>query len=234
METIVTGRTSPHLSQVVVMAKKNDDTPKSNKNWKVMPGDTPPEKLVELAKAEVEKAKKKASTKIKCDVDGCDYVGGSKSVVTRHWNKEHRKPHAQKRNARKANQDQGRPTVLTPEVIAKLVTAFQNGLSKKQAIRYAGISKDAYYNGVKRDKEFADKMSDAQWRPNMRAREVIVQAINSGDTKAAQWWLERKEKDEFTLRRETTGAGGGAIKVEPNRPKSLSLEELHDTILGDA
>lgn len=233
MEAIATGKASPHLSQVAVMAKKKDNTPKGNKNWKVMPGDTPPEKLVELAKAEVEKAKKKAAAKIKCDVKGCDYVGGSKSVVTRHWNKVHRKPHAQKRNARKANQDQGRPTVLTPQVVAKLVTAFQNGLSKKQAIRYAGISKDAYYDGVKKDKDFADKMSEAQWRPNMRAREVIVQAINNGDTKSAQWWLERKEKDEFTLRRETTGAGGGAVKVEASRPKSLSLEELHDAVLGD-
>ena len=244
MEAIATGKASPHLSQVAVMAKKKNTPPKGNKNWKVMPGDTPPEKLVELAKAEVAKAKKKAATKksgsdkdvptkLQCDVKGCDYEGGSKSVVTRHWNKVHRKPHAQKRNARKANQDQGWPTVLTPQVVAKLVTAFQNGLSKKQAIRYAGISKDAYYDGVKKDKDFADKMSEAQWRPNMRAREVIVQAINNGDTKSAQWWLERKEKNEFTLRRETTGAGGGAVKVEASRPKSLSLEELHDAVLGD-
>jgi len=30
-----------------------------------------------------------------------------------------------------------------------------------------------------------------------RARQVILQAINNGDIKAAQWWLERKAKFEF-------------------------------------
>lgn len=216
------------------MAKKKDDKlPKGNKNWKPMPKDATPKEILEAVEAEVAKAKKKPSQKLRCDVKGCDYVGGSKSVVTRHWNKVHRKPHAQKRNARKPTQSMGRNTVLTPVVIAKLVTAFQNGLNKKQAIRYAGISRDAYYDRVKKDKEFADKMREAQWRPSMKAREVVVQAINSGDTKAAQWWLERKEKDEFTLRRETTGAGGGAVKFESSKPKSLSLEELHDAVLGD-
>jgi hypothetical protein len=30
-----------------------------------------------------------------------------------------------------------------------------------------------------------------------RARQVILQAIDGGDIKAAQWWLERKSKAEF-------------------------------------
>lgn len=30
-----------------------------------------------------------------------------------------------------------------------------------------------------------------------RARQVILQAIDNGDIKAAQWWLERKAKFEF-------------------------------------
>lgn len=207
MEAIATGKASPHLSQVVVMASRTKKIPAQP---------TPDPK------------------KFKCDVKGCDYIGGSKSVVTRHWNQTHRKPHAQKRGTRKRNQDTGRPTVVTSNVTAKLVAAFQNGLSKKQAIRYAGISKDAYYAAIKRDEEFATKMSDAQWKPNMKAREVVVRAIEAGDVKAAEWWLERREKDEFTLRRETTGAGGGAVKFEASKPKSLSLEELHDAVLGDA
>ncbi len=32
----------------------------------------------------------------------------------------------------------------------------------------------------------------------LRARQVILQAINNGDIKAAQWWLERKVKFEFS------------------------------------
>lgn len=173
--------------------------------------------------------------KFVCEEKGCKYVGGSKSVITRHWNQVHRKKHAQKRGTRKRNQDKGAPTVLTPNVIALLVAAFQNGLSKKQAFKYAGISKDAYYDGIKRDKEFADKMHTAQWHLNMKAREVVADSIvKHKDVKTAQWYLERKAKDEFSPRKETTGAGGGAIKVEANKPKPISLEELHDAVLGSS
>lgn len=170
--------------------------------------------------------------KFKCDEKGCKFTGGSKSVVTRHWNKVHRKPHAQKRGTRKRNQDQGAPTVLTPQAIALLVAAFQNGLSKTQAFRYAGISKDTYYRAIKTDEEFADKMRVAQERLNFRAREVVAKSIEGGDVRTAQWWLERKQKDEFSQRKETTGSGGGAIKVESGKRKTISLEELHDAVTG--
>ena len=166
----------------------------------------------------------------KCE--DCDYIGGSKSVVTRHWNKVHRKPHAQKRGTRKRNQDQGRPSSLTPVVIANLVAAFQNGLTKQQAFRYAGISKDVYYKAMKADEEFAEKMRVAQEHLNFRAREVVARSIDGGDVRTAQWWLERKQKDEFSQRKETTGSGGGSVKLDVNKPKSISLEELHEAVLG--
>lgn len=233
----------------------------ANENWKKVPKDTPPEKLVDLARAEVAKAKakKKAKadnqkskpaaariskkpksgkdinvpSKIQCDVKGCKFMGGSKGVVTRHWNSVHRKPHAQKRNTRKANQDQGRPTVLTPKVIDKLVHAFQHGYTKTQAFRYSGISKDTYYGAMKSDEEFADKMRRAQDHLGLKARDVVAVAITANDVKTAKWWLERKAKDEYSLRREATGAGGGAVKVESNRAKPVSMEELHDAVLGN-
>lgn len=170
--------------------------------------------------------------KFKCDVKGCKFVGGSKSVVTRHWNQKHRKPHAQKRGTRKRNQDQGAPSVLTPSVVALLVAAFESGLPKTQAFRYAGISKDTYYRAIKDDEEFADKMRVAQQKLNFRAREVVAKAINNGDVRTAQWWLERKQKDEFSQRKETTGSGGGAIKVDSGQRKSISLEELHEAVLN--
>jgi hypothetical protein len=230
------------------LTKRSKST--NSKNFKKVPNDTPPEKLVDLARAEVEKAKRKKAAKsaakqnssaangktvsLHCDVDGCDYVGGSKSVITRHWNKVHRSPHGQKRNTRKANQDQGRPSVLTPQIVEKLVHAFMHGFTKVQAFRHAGISKDVYYSAIKSDEDFADKMRRAQDHLNFKAREVVAGAIANQNVKAAQWWLERKNKDEFSLRREATGAGGGALKVEAGKPKKLSIEELHDAVLGSS
>lgn len=171
--------------------------------------------------------------KFRCEEDGCDYVGGSKSVVTRHWNKVHRKPHAQKRGTRKRNQDQGRPSILTPKVVADLVAALQNGLTKKQAFRYAGISKDVYYDAIKRDEEFADKMRAAQEHLNFKSREVIAKAIENGSDLNARWWLERKNKDEFSPRREVTGNKGGPVKtVSTTLTIEVSDAELEEAIFG--
>lgn len=213
----------------------------NKKNWNKIPNETPPKKIVDIAHAEIDKAKKKRSKRITskkkvsipCDVNGCDFIGGSKSVVTRHWNAVHRSKHGQKRNARKANQDQGRPTVLTPQVVAKLVAAFQNGLTKTQAFRYAGISKDAYYDNMKKDEAFADKMRDAQEHLNFKAREVIAQAITNGSDMNARWWLERKAKDEFSPRREVTGNGGGPVKTKnTNIEVEVNDEELNEALFG--
>lgn len=175
------------------------------------------------------------ATKFLCDFEGCGYTGRSINAITRHWNATHRKPHAQKRGTRKRNQDAGCPNSLTPHVVARLVAGFESGLNVTQALRYAGIKKDVYYDAIKRDEEFSDKMRAAQWHLNMRSREVVARAIvEQSDVRVAQWYLERKAKDEFSLRRETTGAGGGAITVESKRPKPISLGELHDAVFGDA
>lgn len=169
--------------------------------------------------------------KFKCE--DCDYIGGSKSVVTRHWNETHRKRHAQKRGTKKRNQKMGAPTVLTPMVVGKLVAAFQNGLTKTQAFRYAGIGKDAYYDGMKRDKDFAEKMIAAQEHLNYKAREVIAKAISDGSDLNSRWWLERKNKEEFSPRREVTGNKGGPVRtVTTELTIEVNDDELNEAIFG--
>src|SRR5690348_3237483 len=87
-----------------------------------------------------------APAAVACDVEGCNYTAKAKNAITAHWNKVHRKPHAQRRNSRKRNQDRGRPSVLTSEVVGKLVEAFENGMTVVGACGYAGISTDPYYD----------------------------------------------------------------------------------------
>jgi hypothetical protein len=41
----------------------------------------------------------------------------------------------------------------------------------------------------------------------------IVKAIDSGDVKASQWYLERKCKDEFSTRTENTGENGEPLQI---------------------
>lgn len=181
-------------------------------------------------------SKKPVSDTFKCSEKGCKYTAKSKGAITAHWNKAHRKPHAQKRGTRKRSQAKGRPSVLTPVAVGLLVAAFENGLTVNDACKYAGIGRDAYYEGLKKNTEFADKMHQAQAKLGFKAREVVAQQIFNGNERVAMWWLERRAKEEFSTRKEVTGDDGGPIKTEN---KELSLDapvtdkELEEALFGE-
>jgi len=108
----------------------------------------------------------------------------------------------------------GRPTVMTPETIAKLEEAFLNGASDKEAIFQANIGSSTFYEYCKENPNFAERKEDLKDQVKYRARKNIVQAIEGGDKTLSQWYLERKVKEEFSPRVEQTGKEGGAIQVE--------------------
>lgn len=112
----------------------------------------------------------------------------------------------------------GKPTVVTTDVVALLISAFQDGLNVTQACWQAGIGRDAYYDRYNVDPEFADKMDRAREFPSMNSRKGIVKAIKNGDVHSMKWWLERRSKDEFSTRQEVTGRGGRPFN-EPLSPE---------------
>ena len=91
----------------------------------------------------------------------------------------------------------GRPTVITDEVVQKLSMALCSGYSVTAACYFAGVSRDTYYSYLVQDRDFSDKMVLSEEFSTYKARVVILQAIDKGDVKAAQWWLERKARLEF-------------------------------------
>lgn len=92
----------------------------------------------------------------------------------------------------------GRPSVFTPEAVRKLEASLAAGFSVNAACYYSGISRSIYYERKALDKEFSDKMRLAEEFSTYKARMVILRAIDDGDIKAAQWWLERKARVEFS------------------------------------
>jgi len=124
----------------------------------------------------------------------------------------------------KAKHPGGRPTVMTPEVIAKLEQAFAIDATVEEALSYAEIKRDAFYDYLKRNKEFGDRIADLRNRPILKARQTIVKGLD--ESKNAQWYLERKRKVEFAERQEFTGKEGGAIVFMPNEVvKKYKLDE---------
>lgn len=89
----------------------------------------------------------------------------------------------------------GRPTKYTPAVIGKLEAAFNNGYNIVEACQYSGIHPDTYYEWLKTYPEFTDKMEMAKAMPNRKAKEILVGAMNAGDTGAAKYWLDRRDPD---------------------------------------
>lgn len=92
-----------------------------------------------------------------------------------------------------------RPTVMTDDVVRKLIEAFKLDVSVEEACLYAGISKDAYYRKLNEDEEFSDEIDRARMYATMTARLCVVKAIATNPQLAFKY-LERKRPEEFSSR----------------------------------
>ena len=106
----------------------------------------------------------------------------------------------------------GRPSTVTPEVLAKLEQAFAIDATVQEALSYAEISKDAYYRYLESHPEFRERIEDLRQKPILKARQTIVKSLDN--PKDAQWYLERKKKLEFAQRTELTGQEGESITIQ--------------------
>lgn len=105
-----------------------------------------------------------------------------------------------------------RPTVMTDEVLAKLREAFLIGATDKEACGYAGITEKTLYNYQGKHPEFLHKKNAWKDQPILKAKMTVVKSLDN--TKDAQWYLERKAKNEFSSRSETDiTSDGEGIKV---------------------
>lgn len=107
----------------------------------------------------------------------------------------------------------GRPTKLTDEIVKKLEDAFSIGSTILEACIHAGISKQTYYNWIEDKPELLDYFEQLREKPVLKARNNIAKLIQNGDPETSKWFLERKKKDEFSLRTELTGKNGEGIKI---------------------
>lgn len=96
----------------------------------------------------------------------------------------------------------GRPTVMTPEVVAKLEYGFMKGLNDTECCFYAGISRDALYDYCKKYPEFSDRKEELKKSPSVQAKLNVTEAIENGDIDLSKWYLERRNKEEFSLKQE--------------------------------
>ena len=123
----------------------------------------------------------------------------------------------------------GRPTVITESVLAKLEQAFSWGCTNKEACVWAGISVDALNDYEHANPSFTKKKEMLIETPTLKARQVINIALGQKDKQAAQWWLERKRKEEFSTRSELVQPE--PIKVFVTQEEQAEADAVIDNVV---
>ena len=96
----------------------------------------------------------------------------------------------------------GRPTVMTEAIVGKLEYGFMKGLNVTECCHYADISRTAFYDYLDKNPEFANRIEELRSYTSAKAKLNITEAIEEGDRDLSKWWLERRNRDEFSTKQE--------------------------------
>lgn len=114
----------------------------------------------------------------------------------------------------------GRPTVMTPDVLQKLEYGFMKGLTDEQCCSFADIAPSTLYNYCASKPKFMEKKEQLKNNPSVKAKMNIVEAIEGGNVEVSKWYLERKEKGEFSTKQE--------VAADVNSDISINIELSDD------
>lgn len=128
----------------------------------------------------------------------------------------------------KKKSNAGRPTIMTQEAIQKLEQAFALGCTDLEACLFADISKSTLYNYQNENPEFVERKEVLKENPILQARESVIKHM-AEDGNLAMKFLERKRKDEFSLRNEHTGADGADLSFTINKVVHNARDNNNDS-----
>ena len=89
------------------------------------------------------------------------------------------------------------------EIVRALEPYLKLGYSVKKACVLAQFPDRTVYDWIADDENLRAKIEAMQGMVNAKAREVVAKAVNAGSKEDAKWWLERREKKDFSTRTET-------------------------------
>lgn len=112
----------------------------------------------------------------------------------------------------------GRKAILdnNPIAVSKLENAFSIGADVTLACTHAGISRQTYYEYIKKYPEKADKFEQIRKRPILKALNTVVQSLD--EPRMAKWYLSKKLSNEF----------GFSIEIGQKKERPINLSDLTD------
>lgn len=107
----------------------------------------------------------------------------------------------------------GRPTIVTDAVLLKLEEAFALGCTDAEACLFAGIWPSVLYRYQESHPDFQERKATLKTRPVLKARKVVLDAVESGDVLTAKWLVEKAD-GKARQAVEMSGSDGGALTVQ--------------------
>lgn len=91
---------------------------------------------------------------------------------------------------------------MTDELVKKIEYGFMRGMNDTEACLFADISRQTFYEYCRQHPEFADRKEELKKHPSVRAKLNVTEAIENGDVDLSKWYLERRNKDEFSQKQQ--------------------------------
>ena len=118
-----------------------------------------------------------------------------------------------------------RPTKYTDEAVKGICDALRAGNTRRDSCHSVGISEDTFAGWLKSKSVFSDSIQKAEADAAVHNLSIVQKAAHDGTWQAAAWWLERRRKADYSLRTETTGADGSAVRVVVEYVKDVNARD---------
>lgn len=89
------------------------------------------------------------------------------------------------------------PTKYNAKMHSNIVAAHQRGLNIEEVCHQVNIAKQTYYDWLELYPKLVDDIERAKTLLIRKSKELLIKAIEDGDTSTAKWYLERKARSEF-------------------------------------
>lgn len=105
------------------------------------------------------------------------------------------------------------PSKMTPELIQKLEQAFSYWLTDDEACLDVWISTSIFYEYQAKTEWFKERKETLKRTPNIAAKKVWSKEISGGNYQASKEWLERRDKDAFSMKTESKTEHSGTLSI---------------------
>lgn len=125
-------------------------------------------------------------------------------------------------NYKSSQTPNGRPTVMTKQVLLKLEFAFKLGAHDRLACIFAGIAMSTLYEYCKKHPEFSEQKEDFKASNEFNSLRNISMSIAAGNLADSWAYLEKKNRKEW-----------GNAKEAPEDERAYTIDELEAIAKGE-